>query len=155
MIKKTITSICLIGMSAYASAGCYIMGDSIAQGIAMNRKDCSSETKVGLNTINALKYWSKKGVTEKDKIIISLGVNDGNFKTEENLNLLRGQMLRANQVIWILPPKNDKSIIVRRLATRYGDYVLNIDSQLGSDRIHPTGKGYMKIADHIKRFQYE
>lgn len=141
-------------ISAEAKAECYIMGDSIAQGVAMNRKDCSSETQVGLNTKKAAQYWLNKGMLIKDKVIISLGVNDGNIDTTDNLMLIR-KNIKANQVIWILPPKIDKSVVVRKVATNYGDFVLNINSQLGKDNIHPTGKGYVNIAEHIKAFQTE
>lgn len=137
-----------------AHADCYIMGDSIAQGIAMNRKDCSSETEVGINTKKALHYWLSKGTMIKDKVIISLGVNDGNIDTTDNLILIRNN-IKANQVIWILPPKQDKSLVVKKVATNYGDFILNINSQLGQDHIHPTGKGYVRIAQHIKSFQYQ
>jgi hypothetical protein len=151
-IRNNLILLGLLFVSAMAKADCYIMGDSIAQGLAMNRKDCSSETQVGLNTQNAKLFWLKKGMMVKDKVIISLGVNDGNINTIENLAFIRNN-IRANQVIWILPPKEEKSIHVRSLATSYGDFVLNINNQLGKDNIHPTGKGYVNIAAHIKAFQ--
>lgn len=135
-------------------AECYIMGDSIAQGVAINRRDCSSETQVGLNTKKAVEYWLRKGKIERDKVIISLGVNDGNINTMNNLMRIRNN-IKANQVIWILPPKEDKSREVRKIASEYGDFVLNIKSQIGKDNIHPTGKGYITIANHIKLFQYQ
>lgn len=152
-IKTSITMLCSVMlMCSVAKAECYIMGDSIAQGVAMNRKDCSSETQVGLNTKKAAQYWLSKGPMVKDKVIISLGVNDGNIDTTDNLMSIR-KNIRANQVIWILPPKMEKSVVVRKVATNYGDFVLNINSQLGKDNIHPTGKGYVTIAQHIKAFQ--
>lgn len=151
---KTIILITVLISCGVAKAECYIMGDSIAQGLAMNRKDCSSETLVGLNSKKAVKFWLNKGTLVKDKVIISLGVNDGNINTTSNLIQIRDN-IRANQVIWILPPNKEKSVLVRNLATNYGDFVLNITSQLGKDNIHPTGKGYVTIAEHIKAFQYE
>lgn len=150
-LKKLIVTT-LLCSCAVAQADCYIMGDSIAQGVAVNRKDCSSETQVGLNTKKAMQYWLNKGPMIKDKVIISLGVNDGNIDTTDNLIMIRNN-IKANQVIWILPPKQDKSMVVRKVATNYGDFVLNINSQIGKDNIHPTGKGYITIAEHIKSFQ--
>jgi lysophospholipase L1-like esterase len=150
----TLLMITFLFYGSFSYADCYIMGDSIAQGLAFNRHDCSSETEVGINTKKALKYWLSKGPMIKDKVIISLGVNDGNIDTTDNLMLIRNN-IKANQVIWILPPKQDKSLIVRKVATNYGDFVLNINSQIGKDHIHPTGKGYVLIANHIKAFQYE
>lgn len=156
--KKIVMSMLalLLSSSVYniVQAECYIMGDSIAQGLAMNRKDCSSDTQVGLNTKKAAQFWLNKGPLVKDKVIISLGVNDGNMNTEENLSKIRNN-IKANEVIWILPPKKEKSVLVRNLASNYGDFVLNINSQLGKDNIHPTGKGYVTIAQHIKVFQYK
>ena len=149
---KKILVLALLMTNMVAHADCYIMGDSIAQGLAMNRKDCSSETQVGLNTRKAAQYWLTKGVQVKDKVVISLGVNDGNINTAANLKIIRNN-IKANQVIWILPPKEEKSSVVKSVATSYGDFVLNINSQLGKDNIHPTGKGYIKIAEHIKAFQ--
>lgn len=153
MKKNKVIFLGILLASGIVKAECYIMGDSIAQGLAMNRKDCSSETQVGLNTKNAKLFWLKKGVIVKDKVVISLGVNDGNINTIENLMFIRDN-IRANQVIWILPPNKEKSLDVKNLASRYGDFVLNIDNQLGKDNIHPTGKGYFNIAEHIKAFQY-
>lgn len=153
-MKKILIISLITSVFSYANAECYIMGDSIAQGLAINRKDCSSETQVGLNTKKAVQYWLGKGPMVKDKVVISLGVNDGNINTVDNLKRIRDN-LRANQVIWILPSKEDKSNEVKKVATSYGDYVLNINSQIGKDNIHPTGKGYVKIAEHIKQFQIE
>lgn len=152
--KSKVMLLGLLLVGGIAKADCYIMGDSIAQGLAMNRKDCSSETLVGLNTRKAKVFWLNKGILVKDKVVISLGINDGNINTTENLALIRNN-IRANQVIWILPPNKEKSVVVRNLATSYGDFVLNINSQLGKDNIHPTGKGYVNIAENIKTFQYE
>ena len=151
--KMVMLSLVLISHITVAKAECYIMGDSIAQGLAINRKDCSSETQVGLNSKKAKIFWLNKGILLKDKVIISLGVNDGSLNTTENLVFIRNN-IKANQVIWILPPNKEKSSIVRNLATNYGDFVLDINSQLGKDNIHPTGKGYVNIAAHIKAFQY-
>lgn len=153
-MKKILIISLITSVFSCANAECYIMGDSIAQGLAINRKDCSSETQVGLNTKKAVQYWLGKGPMVKDKVVISLGVNDGNINTVDNLKRIRDN-LRANQVIWILPSKEDKSNEVKKVATSYGDYVLNINSQIGKDNIHPTGKGYVKIAEHIKNFQVQ
>lgn len=151
-MKKILIISLITSVFSCANAECYIMGDSIAQGLAINRKDCSSETQVGLNTKKAVQYWLSKGPMIKDKVVISLGVNDGNINTVDNLKMIRNN-IRANQVIWILPSKQEKSNEVKKVATSYGDYVLNINSQIGKDNIHPTGKGYVTIAEHIKKFQ--
>lgn len=153
-MKKVMILSLLLSIMGIAKAECYIMGDSIAQGLAINRKDCSSETQVGLNTKKAVQYWLGKGRMVKDKVVISLGINDGNINTVDNLKRIRDN-IRANQVIWILPPKQEKSNEVRKVATSYGDFVLNISSQIGKDNIHPTGRGYVTIAEHLKKFQLE
>lgn len=158
-IKIVISSLLFI-CSIEASASCYIMGDSIAQGVAQHIKNCSSATKVGLNTDSALRFWGRqadlKKELKKDFIVVSLGVNDGNsensIKTLENLVGIRSQM-QASRIVWILPPKHEKSQVVQRIANHYNDYVLDIRSVLGKDGIHPTGRGYLDIANKIKEFQ--
>lgn len=149
---KSLISILLLLFSTQSFADCYIMGDSITEGISMFRPDCASETKVGLNTYKALKHWKEKSPIVKDKVVISLGINDGNMNTYKYLSELR-TLINANQVIWILPPFSPKADIVKEIANSHGDFVLNIDSQISKDRIHPTMKGYKKIAMHIKSFQ--
>lgn len=156
---KKLLIIGLLSLSASQSYGasCYIMGDSIAQGVAQYIKGCSSATKVGLNTDKAAQYWGNKqdikSDLSKEIVVVSLGVNDGNNSTLENLIKIRSN-ISADKIIWILPSKKDKSVIVKKIATHYEDYVLDIRSVIGKDGVHPTGKGYQQIAEKIKYFNF-
>lgn len=154
-IKKILLGISLGLISNISFAQCYIMGDSIAQGVAQNMRVCSSATKVGLNTNQAKQYWVDNNILHKqpvqDLTVISLGVNDGNAQTLENLVKIRAN-LKSKRIVWILPPKKQKSDIVERIANHYNDYMLEINPVLGKDGIHPTGQGYQAIAQKIKKF---
>jgi hypothetical protein len=165
MVGKSLLGVMLCGSMSYAYAGCYIMGDSIAQGVAKYMHGCSSATEVGLNSNKALGYWSSRPELredlDKEFIVVSLGVNDGtshdryseeNKKTLANLVKIRSSM-QAKRVVWILPPKQDKSEVVQRIAKHYNDYVLDIHTVLGKDGIHPTGTGYQAIAQQISNFK--
>lgn len=154
MFKKLLL-VLSIAFTQNALASCYVMGDSIAQGIAQNLKVCESATKVGLNTDNAAIYWlNNLGFSGKDVVIISLGVNDGNNPTYENLNAIRSK-IKAPYVLWILPSKKDKSAIVQHIAKKNTDYVIDISSVIGKDGIHPTIKGYQAIAQQIRSFDFK
>ena len=155
MFKRLLLACSFLIFANTANASCYIMGDSIAQGIAQNLKVCSSATKVGLNTDSAAVYWlNNLGFSGKDVVVISLGVNDGNNPTMENLVKIR-QKIQSPYIIWILPSKKDKAMIVKQIARHYNDYVLDISSVIGKDGIHPTIQGYHTIAEHILHFDFK
>lgn len=152
-MKKILLLLSLCLLSYQAQARCYILGDSIAQGISKYREECGSATKVGLNTDDARNYFTTKGRLYFDKVIISLGINDKGQpdKTWENLIAIRSN-LQANRVVWILPNLNYRmqNYLVKELATRFGDSYLDVSSVIGNDKIHPTGNGYKVIAQTLK-----
>lgn len=131
--------------SSYAPS-CFVLGDSIAQGIASHLPQCRSDTKVGLNTKDALSRFSQ--VPAVTTAVISLGINDGAISTRSNLAAIRNR-LSAPNVIWILPSHTDKKLIVQALARAHGDTAINVDKFISADGIHPTGKGYKLIASNI------
>jgi len=54
---------------------CAILGDSLAAGVAVYRRDCASDTKVG---ITSARYATSHMMSvDADTVLISLGVNDG------------------------------------------------------------------------------
>jgi hypothetical protein len=143
-----------------AQGRCYILGDSIAQGVSSFRDDCSSATKVGLNTYDAKNYFTSKGTLYFDNLIISLGIND-QYKTQQdidkawnNLQAIRAN-IQAQHVIWILPNRYYayQNEVVRELATRYGDSYVDVTPFIGKDHIHPTPAGYRVIAQTLKDYQ--
>lgn len=158
LLKLILISLMInISGNTYASPTCDIMGDSISQSVAKYIKNCNTATKVGLNTDNALKYWSTQSNLQEDLnkqvIIISLGVNDDkNGATLNNLVKIRNK-IQDEKVVWILPTTNQKKEVVKKIANYYKDYVLNINPVIGKDGIHLAGQGYIDIANHIKKFQ--
>jgi lysophospholipase L1-like esterase len=123
---------------------CLIVGDSIAVGTHMFKKECAVMAKGGWNTWQ----WNQKYGREELKartVIISLGTNDHKgVKTELELRAVRANA-KADRVYWILPAiKPDIQEIVKKIAQDNGDVVLPITS-LQPDKIHPSWAGYKQI----------
>lgn len=153
-MKKLILLFSLL-LPNIAQSKCYIIGDSIAQGISQHIKECASATKVGLNTNLAHTSFTKHGVLSANRIIISLGINDKaqGTKTLINLSDIR-ENLKAEKIIWILPNTNyrEQHTIVKKIAEHYGDSYLDITTVISSDGIHPTISGYKKIAQSLQKY---
>lgn len=136
---------------------CLILGDSIAVGTAMYKKECVSISKGG---INSQQYNKKVAGMElySGSVLISLGSNDHKWvKTKQELEKLR-KNIKATNVYWVLPEGNlpaggvnidDIRRIVLEVSEEHGDIVLPIMS-LSKDGIHPTGVGYKDLAAQIK-----
>jgi lysophospholipase L1-like esterase len=136
---------------------CLILGDSIAVGVAMFKKECISLSKGG---INSQQYNKKYAGVElySEAVLISLGSNDHKWvKTKQELLKLRHNV-NAKRVYWVLPegnlPAGGKDIEdvrknVLEVSDEYGDIVLPIMS-LSKDGIHPTVKGYKNLAEEFK-----
>jgi lysophospholipase L1-like esterase len=136
---------------------CLILGDSIAVGTAMYKKECVSISKGG---INSQQYNKKVAGMElySGSVLISLGSNDHKWvKTKQELEKLR-KNIKATNVYWVLPEGNlpaggvnieDIRRIVLEVSEEHGDVVLPIMS-LSKDGIHPTGVGYKDLAAQIK-----
>ena len=136
---------------------CLILGDSIAVGTAMFKKECVSISKGG---INSQQYNKKVAGMElySGSVLISLGSNDHKWvKTKQELEKLR-KNIKATNVYWVLPegnlPTGGVSIdeirrIVLEVSEEYGDIVIPI-MHLSKDGIHPTGVGYKEIAEQFK-----
>ena len=129
---------------------CLIMGDSIAVGTEMFKKECVAYAKGGINS----KQWLDKNVGKSPyiakTIIISLGSNDHQYvKTEEELRTIR-KLTKADRVYWIMPAiKLNIQEIVKKIANEYGDTVLPI-TRLQPDGIHPSWAGYKELAEKTK-----
>lgn len=152
-MKKLIIASSLALATSFAHAGqqsCYIMGDSIANGIA-TFATCPSSTQIGINTKAAkAKFVS---IPAADLVVISLGVNDrGTYRQEvttANLAQIRSRV-HAKHVVWILPHPAMYQKLVQDTASHYGDATLNVDKYVSSDGIHPTyPAGYQSIAKTI------
>lgn len=134
---------------------CMIIGDSIAVGVSMARKECVSYSKGGWNSWQWNKDYLAKASAEPAKtIIISLGANDHKgVKTEAELRKMR-QAIKGARVFWISPGMERKPVpqeAIERIAKEYGDTVLpRPKDHMSSDGVHPTGKGYKQLAEQTK-----
>ncbi len=134
---------------------CMIIGDSIAVGVSMARKECVSYSKGGWNSWQWNKDYLAKASAEPAKtIIISLGANDHKgVRTEAELRKMR-QAIKGARVFWISPGMERKPVpqeAIERIAKEYGDTVLPRPKEhMSADGIHPTGKGYKQLAEQTK-----
>ena len=129
---------------------CLILGDSIAVGTKMFApKECVSYAKGGWNTWQWNKHYGHIPIEAKT-VVISLGTNDHKYiKTEAELRKIRARA-RAQRVVWIMPPCNDKfckanvNETVRKIAQQYGDGIVTT-GHLQPDHIHPSWQGYKEL----------
>ena len=134
---------------------CLIVGDSIAVGTAMARKECVSYSKGGWNSWQWNKdYLSKVAGQPARTLIISLGANDHRgVKTEFELRKMR-ESVKADRVFWIDPGQERKPIAhdaIVRIAKEYGDTVLpRPRDHMSADGVHPTGRGYRELANQTR-----
>lgn len=138
---------------------CLILGDSLAVGISMQRPECVSYAKGGINSWS----WANQHITKNlsaNTVIISLGANDHKgVKTKRELETIRSQVV-AKKVFWILPYGNLRAsgvdieqirTFIKEVANQYGDTTLQIPgTNMSADNIHPTGKGYKALATITK-----
>lgn len=137
---------------------CIVLGDSIAVGTHLQRYECVSYSKGGINTWQWNKQFGKNDLTAKT-VIISLGSNDHkHVKTYDELKKIRDKV-KASKVFWILPHGNLKASgvdieiiqhLIKEIAVQYNDIVLPINN-ISKDNIHPTGAGYRDIANRTKQ----
>jgi lysophospholipase L1-like esterase len=129
---------------------CLVLGDSIAVGVAHERKECVSYAKGGWNTWQWNKDYLKNDLTAKT-VIISLGSNDHKgVRTKAELQRVREKVGANTRVFWILPAiKPDIQDIVKQMAKEYGDIVLPI-TKLQKDGVHPSWAGYKELANQTK-----
>ena len=133
---------------------CLIVGDSIGVGVSQIRTECTSIVKSGINSSD----WNKRNLSKlqpANAIIISLGANDTkHIDTETNIRLLRSQT-KSNKVYWILPNENLKPLAVQavtKVALEFGDVIIERPkTDMSADNVHPTGKGYRKLAALTKQ----
>jgi len=134
---------------------CMIIGDSIAVGVSMARKECVSYSKGGWNSWQWNKDYLSQATTKPyETIIISLGANDHKgVKTEAELRKMR-EAIKGKRVFWIDPGQDRKPIphdAIMRIAKEHGDVVLpRPKDHMSKDGIHPTGTGYKLLAEQTK-----
>jgi lysophospholipase L1-like esterase len=132
---------------------CLIVGDSIGVGVSQVRRECAAIVKSGINS----KDWNNKHLSKLEPtktLIISLGANDyKGIDTETNIRKLRINS-RAVQVFWLLPSNKLKPAqveAVKRVAAEFGDIIIpRPETDISSDGVHPTYKGYKILAEKTK-----
>jgi lysophospholipase L1-like esterase len=134
-----------------------IIGDSIAVGTHVVRKECAEHATGGLNSWQWNKKYKSADLTAKS-VIISLGTNDHQYvKTQKELETMRARV-NADRVYWILPignsPKSGVSLetiqaTVTAVARAHGDTIVPI-AYVQKDGIHPSWRGYERIAEATK-----
>jgi hypothetical protein len=134
---------------------CLIVGDSIAVGVSQVRTECAAIVKSGINSQSWVRQNLDK-VVGKDyrTVVISLGANDyKGIDTEAHIRLLRNNV-NATQVFWLLPSSKLKPAqveSVKLVANEFGDVVIpRPETDISADGVHPTYKGYKKLAEKTK-----
>ena len=133
---------------------CLVLGDSIAVGVANERRECQSISVGGLNTWQWNRRFADRDLTARS-VIISLGTNDHKgVQTRQELEAIRSR-INADRVYWILPPCNDKfckpdiNKIVESIAKNRGDFIIRTE-RLQADAIHPSWAGYKELAEKTR-----
>ena len=136
---------------------CLVLGDSIAVGTHLQRQECVSYSKGGINSWQWNRMFADKTISA-NTVIISLGSNDHkHVKTQRELETMRARV-KASRVFWILPHGNLKGSevpiekiqnTVKEVAAQYGDVVLPI-TRVHADNIHPSWAGYKELAEKTK-----
>ncbi len=124
---------------------CAILGDSLAAGVAMTRRDCMSDTQTGIaSQAYAAAYTMRVSAAT---VLISLGVNDGppTIGTVRHLTDLRAGV-SGRHVYWLMParPELTRSLI-QALAAAHGDQVIETWGAAGPDGLHLSRKAYHAI----------
>lgn len=134
---------------------CLIIGDSIAVGVSMARKECVSYARGGWNSWQWNKdYLNQASAKPSKTVVISLGANDHKgVKTEQELRKMRSA-IKADKVFWISPGMERKPIpqtAIELIAKEYGDTVLPRPKEhMSGDGVHPTGRGYKLLGEQAK-----
>jgi lysophospholipase L1-like esterase len=125
-----------------------IMGDSIAVGIHAQAPRCAMLAHKGWTSAR----WHQRYRTirvDADRVVISLGSNDGHGDTASQIAAIRAQV-DARHVVWIIPACNRRAArAVMVEAARHGDAMLRIPA-LSGDGVHPTPRGY-RVLEQFSR----
>lgn len=125
---------------------CMVIGDSIAVGTQMFRKECVAYATGGLNS----KQWNNKYRNTDltaGTVIISLGTNDHDGVNSFKELLAMRERVTAEHVYWIMPPiKPHIQDMVKIIAKNFNDTIITTN-RLQPDKIHPSWAGYKELGD--------
>lgn len=131
---------------------CLIIGDSIAVGTHMFRKECVAYAQGGITSHGWNKKFGQNDLTAQT-VIISLSTNDWEkADTYATLMNIRTKVKGNARVFWIEPNIESKPKAVehvRRVANEFGDTVLPT-TRWQTDKIHPSTAGYKSLAERAK-----
>ncbi|MEJ0016469.1 MAG: SGNH/GDSL hydrolase family protein [Acetobacteraceae bacterium] len=126
-----------------------MIGDSIALGVGQTLPECRTEAQVGITSQRFAQ--EVRSPPAADKVVISLGANDGASPAiAANLERVRSSV-RASTVYWLLPPHGEYArAAIRDVALRFGDWLIDYEPAAGPDGLHPTGAGYRSLGALIR-----
>jgi len=131
---------------------CLIIGDSIAVGTHMFRKECVAYAQGGITSHGWNKKFGNNDLTAQT-VIISLSTNDWEkADTYAMLMNIRTKVKGNARVFWIEPNNESKPKAVEhvhRVAKEFGDTVLPT-TRWQPDKIHPSWAGYKSLAERTK-----
>ncbi len=124
---------------------CLSLGDSLAVGVGQKLPECQVEAEVGITSTRFI--VERLSPARADRVVISLGVNDGDSaRTIENLVRVRSSVT-ARSVVWLLPSGHEAARrAIGAVAARFGDRTIDTSPYVGDDRLHPTDAGYRTLA---------
>jgi ABC-type xylose transport system substrate-binding protein len=99
---------------------CITAGDSIGDGIHHYAPACTSMAHKGWSSARWHRHYAKITLSA-DRVLISLGSNDGRGDTASQIAAIRKQV-KARQVVWVVPACNPRAAMaVEAEAARHGD----------------------------------
>ncbi len=128
---------------------CLVIGDSIAVGVGQYLPECRTEAREGITSQRFIHELLSP--QEADRVVISLGVNDGvSAFTVGNLRRVR-QTVQGRAVYWLLPAGHAEArAAIRSVALQFGDRMIDAGTDVGPDGLHPTGSGYRALAASVR-----
>lgn len=130
---------------------CLIIGDSIAVGSHMFRKECAAYAKGGITSHGWDKAYGSNNLSS-ETVIISLGTNDWEkANTVGKLTEIR-KKISAKKVFWIAPHQGSKPKAyadVNQVAGMFGDTVITTE-RYQPDKIHPSWAGYKELMEKTR-----
>ena len=123
------------GVGAAGKSPCTVTGDSLAVGIGVVLRACTTVAAKGLGSqAIAQRTPSASG----GYVVISAGANDpDNPRLEANLETIRARA-GAVRTVWIAPRHAGAAQVVRRVARRHGDAVVSARAVPSFDGVHPS-----------------
>lgn len=125
---------------AWAASGCFIVGDSIAVGLAAQMPECASSASVG---IPARAVVARVRVAKM--VVVSAGSNDLRDSPSLRAALEHIRARAGSSIVWVLPANGARRAVFD-IARRHGDRTVGF--QPGRDGVHP--RSYRALARAVR-----